>query len=151
MPYIKSYTFGEDLPERTLVKFSDENTVVKLTSPLDKPCGVTIYAGTKGAVGDVVRNGKALVDIAGAVEAGDFLMVNADGKAIALDVEAESIKPTTETEETQTQSGEGEQTEIPTTSTTTQKTLAYVLGQVEESVSSDASLWVNINIQPLVV
>lgn len=145
MPYIKSYTFGEDLPERTLVKFSDENTVVKLTSPLDKPCGVTIYAGTKGAVGDVVRNGKALVNIAGVVEAGDFLMVNANGKAIALDLEDETIKPTAETEETQTE------TETPTTTTTAQKTLAYVLGQVEESVSSDASLWVNINIQPLVV
>ena len=151
MLYIKSYTFGEDLPDRTLVTFSDENTVVKLTSPLDKPCGVTIYAGIKGSVGDVVRNGKALVNIAGAVEAGDFLMVNADGKAIALDIEDESVKPTTEAENLQTQSNEDEQTETPTTTTTAQKPLAYVLGQVEESVSSDASLWVNINIQPLVV
>lgn len=143
MPYIKSYTFGEDLAEHTLVKFSEENTVVKLTSPLDKPCGVTLFAGKKGACGDVVRNGKALVNIAGAVSAGDFLMTDTDGKAIALNPEADELKPVT---------GEEQDTQETQSSTeTTTKTTAYVVGQVEETTSSDAILWANINIQPLIV
>lgn len=83
---IKTYTYGEEIGERVAVKFSAEGTVVKATSPTDKVCGVTLFAGQAGAKGDVVLMGHCLVAVAGAVNAGDYVMATTGGKVKAVDL-----------------------------------------------------------------
>lgn len=121
MEDILSYRAGEDLSEKTIVKFSKEGTVVKATSPADKICGVVLFkAGSDGVV-DVLRAGRGLVNTAGSISAGDFVTVNKDGKACALDI------------------------------TTLDEGANYILGQAEETSSSAALLQINIHPQLLVI
>lgn len=121
MEDILSYRAGEDLSEKTIVKFSKEGTVVKATSPADKICGVVLFkAGSDGIV-DVLRAGRGLVNTAGSISAGDFVTVNKDGKACALDI------------------------------TTLDEGANYILGQAEETSSSAALLQINIHPQLLVI
>lgn len=121
MEDILSYRAGEDLSEKTIVKFSKEGTVVKATSPADKICGVVLFkAGSDGVV-DVLRAGRGLVNTAGNISAGDFVTVNKDGKACALDI------------------------------TTLDEGANYILGQAEETSSSAALLQINIHPQLLVI
>ena len=42
---VKSFTYGENIGEKTAVKFSAEGIVVKATSPSDNVCGVTLFEG----------------------------------------------------------------------------------------------------------
>lgn len=121
MEDILSYRAGEDLSEKTIVKFSKEGTVVKATSPADKICGVVLFkAGSDGVV-DILRAGRGLVNTAGSISAGDFVTVNKDGKACALDI------------------------------TTLDEGANYILGQAEETSSSAALLQINIHPQLLVI
>ncbi len=128
MQRIKSYRYGEDIAENTIVKFQDEETVVKCTSPLDVPCGVAIFAGKKGAMGDVARSGEVLVNTSGAVTAGDIVVADEDGKANTFTLEADAFK-------------DSEASSL----------LAYIVGQIEESATSDAKLWLQVNIAPVKV
>lgn len=121
MNLVKSYTYGEEIAERTLVKFSQEGTVVKATSPEDKVCGVAMYHGLSGAKGDVTILGMALVETTGTVNAGDFLMATTGGKAKVLDL-------------TDIEDG----------------TIINIVGQALESSSTGAHLWVVIKPQTVV-
>ena len=121
MEDILSYRAGEDLPEKTIVKFSKEGTVVKATSPADKICGVVLFKADSDGVVDVLRAGRGLVNTAGSISAGDFVTVNKDGKACALDI------------------------------TTLDEGANYILGQAEETSSSAALLQINIHPQLLVI
>lgn len=125
---VRTYTYGEDLAERTIVKFSAEGEVKAVSSPLDKPCGVTMFAGKKGAKGDVVLFGRTLVKTSGAVNAGDFLMADEDAKGCVINLNADDFV-------------ENEDTTF----------VAYSIGQVEESASGAAELWTLINIHPFVI
>ena len=122
---VRTYTYGEDLAERTIVKFSAEGEVKAVTSPLDKPCGVTMFAGKEGAKGDVVLFGRTLVKTSGAVNAGDFLMADENGNACVINLNTEDF---TNAEES--------------------TLLGYSIGQVEETSVSAAELWTLVNIQP---
>lgn len=84
---VKSFTFGEEIGEKVAVKFSAEGTVVKATSDTDKVCGVTLFAGKQGAVGDVLMMGIGTVATSGSLSAGDFLVATTGGKLKALDLE----------------------------------------------------------------
>ena len=117
---VKSYTYGEEIPERVLVKFSQEGTVVKATSPEDNVCGVAMYHGQSGAKGDVKLLGMALVETTGAVNAGDFLMATTGGKAKVLNL---------------TDIADG--------------TIINVVGQALETSSTGAHLWVVIKPQTI--
>lgn len=121
MEDILSYRAGEDLSEKTIVKFSKEGTVVKATSPTDKICGVVLFKADSDGVVDVLRAGRGLVNTAGSISAGDFVTVNKDGKACALDI------------------------------TTLDEGANYILGQAEETSSSAALLQINIHPQLLVI
>ncbi|RAI14970.1 MAG: hypothetical protein DKM22_05645 [Candidatus Melainabacteria bacterium] len=121
MEDILSYRAGEDLSEKTIVKFSKEGTVVKATSPADKICGVVLFKADSDGVVDVLRAGRGLVNTAGSISAGDFVTVNKDGKACALDI------------------------------TTLDEGANYILGQAEETSSSAALLQINIHPQLLVI
>lgn len=121
MNLVKSYTYGEDLEERTIVTFSDEGVVKAVKTPFEIPCGVTLFAGKAGAKGDVVRFGRALVKTSEAVNAGDLLMADENGKACKFDLDADVIK----NEET--------------------SKIVFIIGQVEESCSGAADLWVMVN------
>lgn len=121
MEDILSYRAGEDLSEKTIVKFSKEGTVVKATSPADKICGVVLFKADSNGVVDVLRAGRGLVNTAGSISAGDFVTVNKDGKACALDI------------------------------TTLDEGANYILGQAEETSSSAALLQINIHPQLLVI
>ena len=125
---IRTYTYGEDLAERTVVKFSAEGEVKAATSPLDKPCGITMFAGKKGAKGDVVLFGRTLVKTSGAVQAGDFLMADENGNACTINLDAEVF-----------------------TNNENNTFTVYSVGQVEETSSSAAELWSLINIHPFVL
>lgn len=87
MELVKSFTFGEEIGEKVAVKFSAEGTVVKATSETDNVCGVTLFAGKQGAMGDVLMLGLGKVVTSGSVTAGDFLVATTGGKMKALDVE----------------------------------------------------------------
>ena len=121
MEDILSYRAGEDLPEKTIVKFSKEGTVVKATSPADKICGVVLFKADSDGVVDVLRAGRGLVNTAGSISAGDFVTVNKDGRACALDI------------------------------TTLDEGANYILGQAEETSSSAALLQINIHPKLLVI
>ncbi len=121
MEDILSYRAGEGLSEKTIVKFSKEGTVVKATSPADKICGVVLFKADSDGVVDVLRAGRGLVNTAGSISAGDFVTVNKDGKACALDI------------------------------TTLDEGANYILGQAEETSSSAALLQINIHPQLLVI
>ncbi len=121
MEDILSYRAGENLSEKTIVKFSKEGTVVKATSPADKICGVVLFKADSDGVVDVLRAGRGLVNTAGSISAGDFVTVNKDGKACALDI------------------------------TTLDEGANYILGQAEETSSSAALLQINIHPQLLVI
>ena len=125
---VRTYTFGEDLEERTIVKFSAEGEVKAVTSPLDKPCGVTMFAGKKGAKGDVVLFGRTLVKTSGAVNAGDFLMADENAKGCVINLNADVF-------------ADAEASTL----------LGYSIGQVEETATSAAELWTLLNIQPFVL
>jgi hypothetical protein len=84
---IKSFTYGEDIEEKTAVKFSEEGVVVKATSNSDKVCGVTLFTGREGVRGDILMLGLGVVATSGAVNAGDFLVAGENGKLEALDLE----------------------------------------------------------------
>ncbi len=124
---IRTFTYGEDLAERTVVKFSAEGEVKAVTSPLDKPCGVTMFAGKQGAKGDVVVFGRTLVKTSGAVQAGDFLMADENGNACTINLEANIF-----------------------TDNENAVLTAYSIGQVEETSASAAELWTLVNIHPFV-
>lgn len=128
MQRIKSYKYGEDIAENSVVKFSEENVVVKCKSPLDKPCGVALFAGKQGAIGDVVRAGEVLVNTSGAVAAGDLVMADEDAKACSFTLDAEVF-----------------------TSASASTLMAYTVGQIEESATTDAKLWLQVNIAPVKV
>ena len=84
---IKSFTYGENIGEKTAVKFSAEGIVVKATSPSDKVCGVTLFEGQQGAKGDVLMFGLGTVATSGACAVGDVLTATTGGKLEALDFE----------------------------------------------------------------
>ena len=84
---VKSFTYGENIGEKTAVKFSAEGIVVKATSPEDKVCGVTLFEGKQGAKGDVMMFGLGMVATSGACAVGDLLIPTTDGKLEALDFE----------------------------------------------------------------
>ncbi len=126
MQRVKSYKYGEDIAENSVVKFSDEGVVVKCKSPLDKPCGVALFAGKQGAMGDVVRAGEVLVNTSGAVTAGDFLMTDEEAKACSFILDATAFKNATAT-----------------------ALIGYTIGQIEESATIDAKLWMQVNIAPV--
>lgn len=128
MTRVKSYKYGEDIAEHTIVKFSEENTIVKCSSPFDKPCGVTLFAGKQGATGDVVRAGEVLVNTSEAVESGDFVVSNEDAQACVFNLDADVFK--------------NAEASTP---------IAYSIGQIEESASADAKLWLQVNITPVKV
>ena len=128
MQRVKSYKYGEDIAENTIVKFQDENTVVKCTSALDAPCGVTLFAGKQGAMGDVVRSGIVLLNTSGAVNAGDLLMTNEDANGCVFNLNSDEFK-----------------------NSSASALVGYTIGQVEESATSAAKLWANINITPIKV
>lgn len=126
MQRVKSYKYGEDIAENSVVKFSDEGVVVKCKSPLDKPCGVALFAGKQGAMGDVVRAGEVLVNTSGAVTAGDFLMADEEAKTCSFILDATAFKNATAT-----------------------ALIGYTIGQIEESATTDAKLWMQVNIAPV--
>lgn len=82
---VKSFTFGEAIGEKVAVKFSQEGVVVKASSAADEVCGITLFAGAKGAVGDVLMLGLGKVATSAAVSAGDFLIADANGKLKPFD------------------------------------------------------------------
>ena len=84
---VKSFTYGENIGEKTAVKFSAEGIVVKATSPSDKVCGVTLFEGQQGAKGDVLLFGLGTVATSGACAVGDILIPTTGGKLEALDFE----------------------------------------------------------------
>lgn len=84
---VKSFTYGENIGEKTAVKFSAEGIVVKATSPSDKVCGITLFEGQQGAKGDVLMFGLGTVATSGACAVGDILIPTTDGKLEALDFE----------------------------------------------------------------
>ena len=84
---VKSFTYGENIGEKTAVKFSAEGIVVKATLPSDKVCGVTLFAGKQGAKGDVLMFGFGTVATSGACAVGDLLIPTTGGKLEALDLE----------------------------------------------------------------
>ena len=84
---VKSFTYGENIGEKTAVKFSAEGIVVKATSPSDNVCGVTLFEGQQGAKGDVLMFGLGTVETSGACAVGDILIPTTDGKLEALDFE----------------------------------------------------------------
>lgn len=128
MQRIKSYKYGEDIAENSVVKFSDEGVVVNCKSPLDKPCGIALFAGKQGAIGDVVRAGEVLVNTSGAVTAGDLVMADENAKACSFTLDAETF-----------------------TSASASTLMAYTVGQIEESATTDAKLWLQVNITPVKV
>ncbi len=87
MELVKSFTFGEEIGEKIAVKFSAEGIVVKATAASDEVCGVTLFGGQQGAVGDVLMFGLGSVATSDAVDAGDFLVASSDGKLEKLDTE----------------------------------------------------------------
>lgn len=84
---VKSFTYGENIGEKTAVKFSAEGVVVKAISPSDKVCGVTLFEGQQGAKGDVLMFGLGTVATSGACAVGDILIPTTGGKLEALDFE----------------------------------------------------------------
>ena len=128
MQRVKSYRYGEDITENTIVKFQDENTVVKCTSALDVPCGVTLFGGMQGAMGDVVRAGEVLINTSEAVSAGDLLMANDEAKGCVFNLNSDEFK-----------------------NSSASALVGYTIGQVEESATSAAKLWAHINITPIKV
>ena len=84
---VKSFTYGEDISEKTAVKFSQEGVVVKATSDTDNVCGIAIFSGEEGAKGDVLLFGFAKVATSEAVDAGDLLVAGANGKLEVVDIE----------------------------------------------------------------
>lgn len=128
MSRVKSYKYGEDIAENTIVKFSQEGVIVKCTSPLDKPCGVTLFAGKKDAVGDVVREGEVLVNTSGAVDAGDIVMASDEAKACTFKLDDTAFS-----------------------NAEASALIGYTVGQIEESATDDAKLWLQVNIAQIKV
>lgn len=126
MQRVKSYKYGEDIAENSVVRFSDEGVVVKCKSPLDKPCGVALFAGKQGAIGDVVRAGEVLINTSGAVAAGDLLMADESAKGCSFTLDAEAF-----------------------TNASASALMGYTIGQIEESATTDAKLWMQVNIAPV--
>ena len=82
---IKSFTYGEDIGEKVAVKFLQEGVVVKAEAADDKVCGVTLFAGSEGAKGDVLMMGLGQVATSASCVAGDFLAADEDGKVKPID------------------------------------------------------------------
>ena len=77
---IKSFTYGEDITEKTAVKFQSEGVVEPATSQTDNICGIALFTGSKGAKGDILMLGLGLVATTGSVNAGDLLISDENGK-----------------------------------------------------------------------
>ena len=91
---IKSFTYGEDIQEKTAVKFSQEGVVVKAASAADNVCGITLFTGRQGAKGDVLMFGLGLVSTTGAVRTGDMLVSGSNGRLIKFEPENHEGKVT---------------------------------------------------------
>lgn len=88
---IKTYTAAVDIPAHRLVKFSADNTVTLATSGTDDIIGVSDDVDVKaGNPVDVVLQGVCEVQFAGTLTYGKPFTAGTDGKATALDAEAET-------------------------------------------------------------